>query len=202
MPYKTATVHAASSSRRQRRDLLDQMLTRFGIVVDFGLNIMQPKQSLNRVLARMMPNLENIQTEQPYALLAQGDTATVFGAALAAINAQVPFGHMEAGLLAPRGYFDFAAAMEAAHLILTDSGGVPEEAPALAKPVPGLRLATERPELMAEGVAQLVSTEEAALVQQLTRLLYDLEHYQSMVRVCMPYGDETTRVKLARLLES
>ena len=64
----------------QHRDLLDQMLTRFGIAVDYDLNIMQPKQSLNSVLARMLPELEGIiQTEQPYAVLAQGDTATVFG---------------------------------------------------------------------------------------------------------------------------
>ena len=83
----------------QHRDLLDQMLTRFGIAVDYDLNIMQPKQSLNSVLARMLPELEGIiQAEQPYAVLAQGDTATVFGAALAAFHAQVPFGHIEAGL--------------------------------------------------------------------------------------------------------
>ena len=50
----------------QHRDLLDQMLTRFGIAVDYDLNIMQPKQSLNSVLARMLPELEGIiQTEQP-----------------------------------------------------------------------------------------------------------------------------------------
>ena len=83
----------------QHRDLLDQMLTRFGIAVDYDLNIMQPKQSLNSVLARMLPELAGIiQTEQPYAVLAQGDTATVFGAALAAFHAQVPFGHIKAGL--------------------------------------------------------------------------------------------------------
>src|SRR5574344_177807 len=58
----------------QHRDLLDQMLTRFGIAVNYDLNIMQPKQSLNSVLARMLPELEGI------------------------FHAQVPFGHIEAGL--------------------------------------------------------------------------------------------------------
>lgn len=64
--------------------------------MDYDLNIMQPKQSLNSVLTRMLPELDGIiKTEQPYAVLAQGDTATVFGAALAAFHAQVPFGHIE-----------------------------------------------------------------------------------------------------------
>src|SRR5690554_507549 len=319
----------------QHRDLLDQMLTRFGIAVDYDLNIMQPRQSLNSVLARMLPELENIiQTEQPYAMLAQGDTATVFGAALAAFHAQVPFGHIEAGLrthdlkhpfpeegyrqmvtritqwhfaptenaalalrregidpgkihvvgntcidtllqtvaqmpapsqqtgrlilltahrrenfgqplqnifnavlqileqhpdvrvlypvhpnpnvqhlahtmlgkhprielVAPLDYFDFVAAMQAAHLILTDSGGVQEEAPALGKPVLVLRQTTERPEPVGEGVAQLVGTEQATIVQQATRLLNEPEHYQRMARVCMPYGDGSAGVKLAQLL--
>lgn len=68
----------------QHRDLLDQMLTRFGVTVDYDLNLMQPGQSLDQVLARMLPELaEIIQQEEPYAVLAQGDTATVFGAALA-----------------------------------------------------------------------------------------------------------------------
>ena len=319
----------------QHRDLLDQMLTRFGIAVDYDLNIMQPKQSLNSVLGRMLPELEGIiQTEQPYAVLAQGDTATVFGAALAAFHAQVPFGHIEAGLrthdlqhpfpeegyrqmvsritqwhfaptesaahalrregidprkihvvgntcidtllqtvaqmpapgqqtgrlilltahrrenfgqplqnifnavlqileqhpdvhvlypvhpnpnvqklahtmlgrhlrielVAPLDYFDFVAAMQAAHLILTDSGGVQEEAPALGKPVLVLRQTTERPEPVGEGVAQLVGTEQATIVEQATRLLNEPEHYQSMARVCMPYGDGSAGVKLAQLL--
>ena len=75
-----------------------------------------------------------------------------------------------------------------------------EEAPALGKPVLVLRLTTERPEPVAEGVAQLVGTEQAAIVQQATRLLNDPVHYQNMAKVCLPYGDGTAAVKLTRLL--
>jgi UDP-N-acetylglucosamine 2-epimerase (non-hydrolysing) len=97
--------------------------------------------------------------------------------------------HPRIELVAPLDYFDFVAAMQAAHLILTDSGGVQEEAPALGKPVLVLRQTTERPEPVDEGVAQLVGTETVAIVQQATRLLNEPEHYQSMAKVCMPYGD-------------
>ena len=83
----------------QHRDLLDQMLTQFNIEVDYDLNLMQANQGLTAILARMLPILEEIiQKEKPYAVLAQGDTATVFGAALAAFHTHVPFGHVEAGL--------------------------------------------------------------------------------------------------------
>lgn len=83
----------------QHRELLDQMLTLFDIAVDYDLDLMQASQGLTTILARMLPSLEEIiQKEQPYAVLAQGDTVTVFGAALAAFHAHVPFGHVEAGL--------------------------------------------------------------------------------------------------------
>lgn len=307
----------------QHRELLDQTLAGFGVSVDYDLNIMRPGQSLNLVISSMLPKLESIiQAEQPYAVLAQGDTATVFGAALAAYHEKVPFGHIEAGLRTrnlqhpfpeegyrqmvsriahwhfaptknaalalrqegidfgrihavgntgidtllqtvadnpagdqigrlllltahrrenfgrplqqifsavlqiledhpdvrimypvhpnpnvrqlayrmlsehprielsePLGYFEFVAAMQSAYLILTDSGGVQEEAPALGKPVLVLRNTTERPEPVAEGVATLVGTETGEIVQQAKRLLSDAASYQRMARVCMPYGD-------------
>lgn len=67
----------------QHRKLLDQMLQRFNVTVDYDLDLMQANQGLNQLIARMLPALEEIiQKEQPYAVLAQGDTATVFGAAL------------------------------------------------------------------------------------------------------------------------
>lgn len=320
----------------QHRDMLDQMLTRFGVAVDYDLNLMQPGQSPDQVLARMLPELaEIIQQENPYAVLAQGDTATVFGAALAAFHGRVPFGHIEAGLrthkldhpfpeegyrqmvsrisrwhfaptagaanalrqegiaesaihlvgntcidtllqtvaqagttapsadrlilltahrrenfgqplqavfhavlqlleqypdvrvlypvhpnphvyelahsmfgehprvqlVPPLDYFDFVAAMQSAHIILTDSGGVQEEAPALGKPVLVLRQTTERPEPVAEGVAELVGTDTAHIVQAVSRLLDDAQHYRSMARVCMPYGDGMAAQQIVNTLK-
>ncbi len=83
----------------QHRDLLDQMLRQFGIRVDYDLNLMQPGQSPSDFLARMLPALTGVcHTEAPAALLAQGDTASVFGAALTAFHQGIPFGHVEAGL--------------------------------------------------------------------------------------------------------
>ena len=83
----------------QHRKLLDQMLQRFNVTVDYDLDLMQANQGLNQLIARMLPALEEIiQKEQPYAVLAQGDTATVFGAALAAFHTNISFGHIEAGL--------------------------------------------------------------------------------------------------------
>lgn len=322
----------------QHRDLLDQMLTQFGIAVDYDLNLMQANQGLTTVLARMLPTLEEIiQKEQPYAVLAQGDTTTVFGAALAAFHTNVSFGHIEAGLrtynleqpfpeegyrqmvsritrwnfaptksasqalqqegvsperiyvvgntcidtllqtvqthptpsmqndkrvilltahrresfgeplkniftavlaildqysdvhilypvhpnpnvrqlahdmlgkharirlVEPLDYFKFVSAMQAAYFIMTDSGGVQEEAPALGKPILVLRKTTERPEPVKEGVARLVGTEVHDIISSAKALLDDKEHYQRMARVYMPYGDGATSVLIVRYLES
>jgi len=83
----------------QHRDLLDQMLMQFNIEVDYDLNLMKANQGLTTILARMLPALEEIiRKEQPYAMLAQGNTVAVFGAALSVFHAHIPFGHVEAGL--------------------------------------------------------------------------------------------------------
>lgn len=308
----------------QHRDMLDQMLTRFGVIVSHDLNLMQPGQTLSQVVSRMLPDLESIiKKEQPYAVVAQGDTATVFGSALAAFHCQIPFGHVEAGLRThnlahpfpeegyrqmvsrithwhfaptegaakalrtegipdnkifvtgntcidtllqtvkelpqqsdskertilltahrrenfgkplenifnavlevldrfhdvsllypvhpnpnvqqlahdmlgkhprvkltePLDYFDFVDAMRSAYLILTDSGGVQEEAPALGKPVLVLRETTERPEAIDMGVARLVRAQTERIVDAVSLLLTDAEAYDRMSHKVSPYGD-------------
>jgi len=83
----------------QHRGLLDQMLTRLRIDVDRDLNLMQDGQQPSALLARMLPALDAVLVdESPAAVLAQGDTTTVLGAALAAFHRHIPFGHVEAGL--------------------------------------------------------------------------------------------------------
>lgn len=89
----------------------------------------------------------------------------------------------------PLDYPDLVAAMQQARLILTDSGGIQEEAPALGKPVLVLRTVTERPEAVEMGVAKLVGTERSAIVDEVSRLLEDSEHYAQMARGVSPYGD-------------
>lgn len=103
-------------------------------------------------------------------------------------------------LLDPLGYLAFVATMDRAWLILTDSGGIQEEAPALGKPVLVLRDTTERGEVGACGTARLVGTEEAAIVAEVARLLTDPEAYAAMARVARPYGDGRASNRILDLL--
>jgi UDP-N-acetylglucosamine 2-epimerase (non-hydrolysing) len=98
-------------------------------------------------------------------------------------------GHAQITLSAPLDYPDLVAAMQQAKIILTDSGGIQEEAPALGKPVLVLREATERPEAIELGVAKIVGASRGAIVTETRRLLTDTEHYASMARGGSPYGD-------------
>ncbi len=79
--------------------------------------------------------------------------------------------------------------MKRAYLILTDSGGIQEEAPSLGKPVLVLRQVSERPEGVAVGVARLVGTDKAHIVCEVSTLLDDETAYARMARVVSPYGD-------------
>lgn len=92
-------------------------------------------------------------------------------------------------LCAPLEYAPFVAAMKRAYLILTDSGGVQEEAPALGKPVLVLRDETERPEAVEQGVVKLVGPNYERIVTEARRLLEDEIAYRAMARGVSPYGD-------------
>lgn len=97
--------------------------------------------------------------------------------------------HPRVSLIEPLGYEDFVLAMNSAHIILSDSGGVQEEAPALGKPVLVLRDSTERPEAIEAGTARLVGTEVAAIVSACRELLTDPEAYRAMAQARNPFGD-------------
>lgn len=104
----------------------------------------------------------------------------------------------------PLPYAEFCAAMQRCELILTDSGGVQEEGPALGKPVLVMRDTTERPEAVAAGTAALVGTAEDDVVEAVSRLIDDPTSYEIMARATNPYGDghasERTVAALARHL--
>jgi len=102
-------------------------------------------------------------------------------------------------LCEPLSYGPFVSAMKKSYLILTDSGGVQEEAPALSKPVLVLREETERPEAVGEGVVKLVGTNFDKIVTEVGRLLTDHEAYRAMARGVSPYGDGKAA---ARIVES
>ena len=92
-------------------------------------------------------------------------------------------------LIEPMDYEPFANLMAKVDIVLTDSGGIQEEAPALGKPVLVLRDTTERPEAVEAGTVKLVGTAYEDVLQETNRLLDDDEHYRSMAEAANPYGD-------------
>lgn len=92
-------------------------------------------------------------------------------------------------LIPPQGYRNFVALMAHCRLVLTDSGGVQEEAPSLGKPVLVMRDTTERPEGVAAGTALLTGPNAPAIIEHATRLLSDAVAYRSMATARNPYGD-------------
>ncbi|WP_404394875.1 non-hydrolyzing UDP-N-acetylglucosamine 2-epimerase [Stutzerimonas chloritidismutans] len=92
-------------------------------------------------------------------------------------------------LIEPLDYLPFVHLMSRAHIILTDSGGIQEEAPSLGKPVLVMRDTTERPEAVAAGTVKLVGTDRNCIVRELNRLLNDPESYRAMSIAHNPYGD-------------
>ena len=103
-------------------------------------------------------------------------------------------------LLEPVSYEEFVHLMSKAYLLLTDSGGIQEEAPALAKPVLVMRENTERPEAVEAGTARLVGTDRAEIVARTRELLNDPGAYQRMATAANPYGDGTAAEKIVRFL--
>lgn len=331
----------------QHREMLDQVNEIFGIVPDYDLDVIQPRQTLNGLLTRTIAGLDEIfEKEKPDAVVVQGDTTTSTAGAIAAFYRGIPVVHAEAGLrsydifspfpeeanrkltsqiaslhLAPtslskrnlvretlpikdivitgntvidalltvvekkipfsdpkleevvnsgkrivlvtthrrenqgepmRGigralarlaraeadvefilplhrnpavreallpeiegianitlteplaYGEFTRIIDASNLVLTDSGGVQEEAPSLGKPVLVMRLNTERPEAVAAGTVRLIGTNEQRIVDSVTELLHNPDVYEEMANAVNPYGDgkaaDRTVAAIAELL--
>jgi UDP-N-acetylglucosamine 2-epimerase (non-hydrolysing) len=111
-------------------------------------------------------------------------------------------GHPRIALASPAAYEDFVWLMDRSTFVLTDSGGVQEEAPSLGKPVLVMRDNTERPEGLAAGTSELVGTAAARIVAAAARLLSDPAEYARRSQLRNPYGDGTAAAKIARLLEA
>jgi len=114
------------------------------------------------------------------------------------ILARVPRAH----LVEPLDYHLFVQVMNKSYLILTDSGGVQEEAPGLGKPVLVLRSTTERPEAITAGTALLVGTEKAAIIREVERLLNNPDAYQAMAARSNPYGDGKAAGRIVDVLQN
>lgn len=127
------------------------------------------------------------------ALAQRGDVQVVYPVHLNP-NVQEPVNRILAGadnvvLIDPQNYLPFVYLMSRASLIITDSGGVQEEAPSLGKPVLVMRDTTERPEAVDAGTVRLVGTDAQRIVAEATRLLDDPAAYAEMSRAHNPYGD-------------
>lgn len=92
-------------------------------------------------------------------------------------------------LIAPQDYLPFVYLMSRSYLVLTDSGGIQEEAPSLGKPVLVMRDTTERPEAVAAGTVKLVGTDQQVIVSEVHKLMTDQVYYDSMSFAHNPYGD-------------
>ncbi|HBR28747.1 MAG TPA: UDP-N-acetylglucosamine 2-epimerase (non-hydrolyzing) [Firmicutes bacterium] len=329
---KHEQIKAITTVTAQHREMLDQVLTRFGIKPVYDLNLMKPGQSLTEITVGVLSKIESIVSqEKPDLILVHGDTATTFASSLAAFYHQIPVGHVEAGLrtdnkyspfpeemnrkltgclsdlhfaptltakqallkegvpserivvtgntvidallqtvkpnytfknealnqldfvdkkiilltahrrenlgeplrdiflavreivesnpdtevvlpvhlnpvvqklareilgetervklVAPLEYEEFVNLMDRCYLVLTDSGGLQEEAPSLGKPVLVLRDTTERPEAIAAGTVKLIGTNRATIIEETTMLLINPREYQRMSEAVNPYGD-------------
>lgn len=328
----------------QHREMLDQVNELFGVVPDNDLNIMARGQSLNGIASRVIGELDSVlEEEQPDAVLVQGDTTTVMGAAIAAFNRSIPVIHLEAGLRSgdlsspfpeeanrkltsqisalhlaptprsranlvaegidpsaivvtgntvidalhmavgmnvvpaddavaeyvsadrpkllvtthrrenlgsamedigdalaalaearpdliillpahrnplvreavlprvrnfdnvlvkePLSYGEFTTVMAASDIVLTDSGGIQEEAPSLGKPVLVMRDNTERPEAVDAGSVSLVGTDTRRIVDEISILLDDANAYRAMAKAVNPYGDGLATARSVAAIE-
>lgn len=136
----------------------------------------------------------------------RGDVEIVFPVHLNPRVRNTIFRHLEGVpgvyLVEPQDYLPFVYLMERATLVITDSGGIQEEAPTLGKPVLVTRDVTERPEAVAAGTARMVGTDRATIVMEATRLLDDPVAYAAMARSANPYGDGKAAQRIHDILKT
>ncbi len=137
-------------------------------------------------------------------LAARGDVAIIYplhpNPNVAGVMRPALAGHDNIALINPLDYLDFVAMMEACEVVLTDSGGIQEEAPSIGKPVLVMRDTTERPEGVAAGTARLVGADADEIVRQTCRLLDNPDAYRQMALAHNPYGDGTASRRIADVL--
>lgn len=175
-----------------------------------GLSELERRFSGKRIIGMTSHRRENFGegmeaiAEAVRRLAERPDVAVIFPLHLnpnvrAVMNARLA-GRDNVALIEPLDYPHFARLLDICALMLTDSGGVQEEAPALGKPVLVMRETTERPEGIAAGTAKLVGTDAARIVAETERLLDDPQAYAAMARAHNPFGDGKASQRIIELL--
>lgn len=150
-------------------------------------NLGEPMRNIFRGIRRVLDEVEGIKVIYP-----------VHKNPLVRAAADEIFGDCDrVKLIEPLEVFDFHNFQNAAHLILSDSGGIQEEAPSLGKPVLVLRDTTERPEGIAAGTLKLVGTDSEVIYKETMRLLNDKDEYEKMSKASNPYGDGHASERIA-----
>jgi len=154
-------------------------------------NLGEPMRHMFRAIRRVMDEHPDVKAIYPIHL----------NPAVREIADEVFKGEDRLHLIEPLDVLDFHNFMEHSYLILTDSGGIQEEAPSLGKPVLVMRDTTERPEGIKAGTLKLVGTDEETIYKEFSRLLSDKNEYDKMSRASNPYGDGHTSERIADILE-
>lgn len=181
----------------QHRQMLDQVLRVFRVTPDYDLSVMKERQTLFDVTLNILDRIRRVVEEHP-------DVKVVYPVHRNPVVRQAAReelgGCRQVHIIEPLDVLDFHNFMARSYLILTDSGGVQEEAPSLGKPVLVMRDTTERPEGVQAGTLKLVGTGEESIYREFNRLLSDPEVYQSMSRASNPYGDGHASRRIADIL--
>lgn len=214
---QVASLHLAPTST-SKQNLLNEGVPAKDIVVTGNTVIDALLTTVDKVVPFTNPLLEELAGEGRRILLVtthrrenQGDAMRGVGRALSRIadaypdlmivlpvhknpvvrDAVLPSiqGKLNILVTEPLAYGEFTRLISMAHIVLTDSGGVQEEAPSLGKPVLVMRDTTERPEAVVSGTVKLIGTDEERIVVEVHRLLNDSVHYASMALAVNPYGD-------------
>lgn len=154
-------------------------------------NLGEPMHAMFRAIRRLIDERDNLKAIYPIHM-----NPRVREAAHAELD-----GCERVRIIEPLEVLDFHNYLSRSYLVLTDSGGIQEEAPSLGKPVLVMRDTTERPEGVAAGTLKLVGTSEERIYREASRLLDDALEYERMSQASNPYGDGTASMQIADIIE-
>lgn len=224
-----ASVHLAPTST-SKQNLLDEGVKEEDIVITGNTVIDALLTTVDKKIAFTDPALEELDASGREILLVtthrrenQGDAMRGVGRALARLADAYPDmmivlpahknpvvreavlpaieGKPNVMVTEPLAYGEFTRLISMARIVLTDSGGVQEEAPSLGKPVLVMRDNTERPEAVVAGTVKLIGTNEETIVSEVTRLIEDSQHFADMAMAVNPYGDGKAAARTVAAIE-